>query len=77
MSDEKDDDGGDCVVTSITELHRPDCPVTRHFREMAEQVVGKAGEAADAEKAGPAKYNCRAFKQGWEGVFGNKTVGQA
>lgn len=74
MSDEKDDDGG-CTVTEVH--HGPDCPVTKQFREMAEQVVERAGEAADSENTGPAKWNSKAYQRGWEGVFGNKTVGQA
>lgn len=74
MSDDKKDDDG-CEVT-VTR-HHPDCPVSKEFRELAQGMIDQAGEAADAENTGPAKWNSKAYKNGWEGVFGNKTVGQA
>jgi hypothetical protein len=46
-------------------------------REVGNELVARAGEKADAENHGPAKYNSEAFRAGWEGVFGNKTVGEA
>lgn len=77
MDDKKKDSDSstECSVTVVR--HGPDCPVTKAFRETAEEIVAMAGEHADGENSGPAKVNSKAFKQGWEGVFGNKTVGQA
>jgi hypothetical protein len=65
-----------CSVTVVK--HGPTCPVTQALREVAEQVIGKAGEEADSENAGPAKYNSTAYRNGWDNIFGKKPeVGQA
>lgn len=46
--------------------------------EVTKEVVDRAGEAADAEKGGPSKYNSTAYRNGWENIFGQKqSVGQA
>lgn len=83
MSDDKKNSGPSssesetgCSVTVVR--HGPDCPVTKAFREVAEEMIGKAGEEANSENAGPAKYNSKAYRQGWDNIFGKKTeVGQA
>ncbi len=65
-----------CTVTTVK--HGPNCPVTKAFREVAEQIVGAAGEKADAENHGPSKVNSPAFKAGWDAIdWGKRTVGQA
>lgn len=51
--------------------------MVKAFKEMGDHLVAATGEKADAENAGPAKYNSKAYLAGWEGIFGNKTVGAA
>jgi hypothetical protein len=52
--------------------------MTKTIREVGNEMVARAGEKADAENQGPAKYNSKAFRQGWDAIdWGSKTVGQA
>lgn len=39
--------------------------------------TGKVVSAIHASGAGPAKVTTSAYRQGWDHVFGNQTVGQA
>ena len=74
MSDEKKDDG-ECTIFAV---HGPTCPVTEAFREITDEMVGRAGEEADATNSGPAKFATNAYRQGWDNIFGKKQeVGQA
>lgn len=76
-SNKRDDVASEC--SAVVVRHGPDCPVTKAFREVADQIVDKAGEEADGEKGGPSKYATNAYRSGYDAINwgGKPKVGQA